>query len=140
MASPTHKQATETAWRAGKNHFHQKPISSKTAHHQKPLSSQIPLKGDRTKRAWVPKKIWCESVAGARFLGFNRPSCGASPAEGRPAMFHMSVGRIWRKNESSMIFRSLEWAVKCSPGGFLASRTSCTPISAVCQNMDTSFV
>ena len=73
-----------------KNHFHQKttfikkPLSSKAnfikdlSHqkhfhqnhsHQKPLSSQIPLKRDRTKHAWVPKTTspcFCESVAGRR--------------------------------------------------------------------------
>ena len=42
----------------------QKPLSSKTTH-QKPLSSRIPLKGDKTKHAWVPKQYgpyFCESV------------------------------------------------------------------------------
>ena len=48
----------------GENHFHQKPLSSETTFIKKPL------KGDRTKHAWVPKTIqsvfFGESVAGRR--------------------------------------------------------------------------
>ena len=55
----------------GENHFHQKPLLSKT--NFKPLSSETtfikkPLKADRTKHAWVPKTkqsvFFGESVAG----------------------------------------------------------------------------
>ena len=39
-----------------KDHSHQKHFHQNHSH-QKPLSSQIPLKGGKTKHAWVPKTI-----------------------------------------------------------------------------------
>ena len=96
-----------------KNHFHQKPLSSKTTFikkqfHQKPISSktifirnhfhQKPFSPEKRKRKGGTVNIVRVCVkaspaegrrrlhtntAYARLSGFNKPSCGASPAEGR---------------------------------------------------------
>ena len=96
-----------------KNHFHQRPLSSKTnfirnQFHQKPFSSetifirnhfhQKPFSSEKMKRkgGTVKKVSVCvkaspaegrrrlhTNTAYARFSGFNRPSCGTTPAKGR---------------------------------------------------------